>query len=102
MSYCLQEGDVFELLPKHSKNVICKNGFIPGKYVVDNAGYYGGGTGHGPHDVYPDGWYITGILLSDQTKKVYFWQTGCFNKMLPDIIPIGKAEKIWTEMVNIQ
>jgi hypothetical protein len=53
----------------------------------------GGGTGHGPHDVYPDGWLVTlakfnpdtnqSVAISNTRFEHYnFFQKGygCFNK----------------------
>ncbi len=60
----------------------------------------GGGTGHGPHDVYPDGHEVTIQMIhsiaegpsSDLTLK--FYQTGCFTNMIePKDIELVKALK---------
>lgn len=32
--------------------------YLAGKYVVYKTSIDGGGTGHGPHDVYPDGHHV--------------------------------------------
>lgn len=60
----------------------------PGKrYVVEDTRHAGGGTGHGPHDVYPDGWEITARRLKDDGsydpdgEVVRFYQSGSFNCM---------------------
>jgi len=83
----LRVGDVF-VLEGHPY-------FEAGAYVVDKTAMVGGGTGHGPHDTYPDGWEVTALLLKDQEKEISFFQSGCFNGMLPDIEPIGRAKRTW-------
>jgi hypothetical protein len=41
----------------------------------------GGGTGHGYHDVYPTGHYVTAKEVNGD-RMVTFYQTGCFIGML--------------------
>ena len=47
----------------------------------------GGGTGHGPGDVYYDGWHITALRLRehrlDSEWEISFYQTGSFTAMIP-------------------
>ena len=66
-----------------------------GLYRVTDISMTGGGTGHGPHDIYPDGHHITlmreidGVI--DWSKKPKrFYQSGCFieSVMLPYCEPI--------------
>jgi hypothetical protein len=66
----------------------------PGLYRVVSTTMTGGGTGHGPLDVFPDGHQLTlmrecdGVI--DWTKKPKrFYQTGCFvdSVMLPHCEP---------------
>lgn len=111
----LQVGDVFES-PKVAKGSPC---------LVISTGYDGGGTGHGPHDVYPDGWLVEYIELSpspfgdalgspENTFRIAyergrkdrghtFFQSGAFNNVIlpKDVKIIGrmKAEVVfsWTE-----
>ena len=97
MSYLLKEGDVFELLPEHEGKVNCKNGFHPGKYVVESARF-----SESLYTPFEKQWSICAALLSDQTKKAYFYQTGMVYQDMANIQPIGKAEKVWIELVNIQ
>lgn len=62
----------------------------------------GGGTGHGPHDVYPDGHHVTAVEFDTDTFKVgskkTFYQSGCFTGMIypEDVNLVGTAE---TELV---
>jgi hypothetical protein len=42
----------------------------------------GGGTGHGPHDVYPDGHHVTAATMKGRIITVKFYQTGCFIGMV--------------------
>jgi hypothetical protein len=55
------------------------------KFIVVSVALTGGGTGHGPHDVYPDGHYVVAkeIVGSRQvSREVGFYQTGCFIGMV--------------------
>ena len=88
-------GEVF----KTTKNIFDTNEYI-GWYVVTRAKSEGGGTGHGPHDVYPDGWHISATQLkhkitgwpdavigtfeyNDDGKTISFYQSGCFSATIP-------------------
>lgn len=42
----------------------------------------GGGTGHGPHDVFPDGHQVVAREV-EGTRIVRFYQSGCFVGMQP-------------------
>jgi len=125
MSKQLQEGDVIELkkgqevyttLPHHCFYVgeegnFAKTdnheveigetyggldtGFLIGKYIVTKTTFDGGGTGHGPHDVYPDGHHVFCKKI-DSKVRVDFYQSGCFTAMIKDIEPIGRAKATWT------
>ena len=59
-----------------------------GTYVVTRTAMSGGGTGHGPHDVYPDGYKVAAIKLSNgetfnpKGLKISFYQSGCFTAMI--------------------
>jgi hypothetical protein len=59
-----------------------------GEFVVYKANLEGGGTGHGPNDVYPDGWKVTCRSLADPMIDVSFYQSGCFTAMITDIKPV--------------
>lgn len=71
------------------------------KFVVTYTAMGGGGTGHGPHDVYPDGWNVTAQTLKDDGNydpdglKVQFYQSGCFRCMITDVDPIGKMKAVY-------
>lgn len=96
MDRLLKVGDVFEVTL--SKVV----GDLPTYGVVYKTAMTGGGTGHGPNDIYPNGYQVSYIDL-DKTevdkiangKKVKivvrediigrrrsFYQTGCFTSMV--------------------
>lgn len=52
-------------------------------WVVEDARMGGGGTGHGPHDIYPDGWQVTVRRLKrgkydPKGDTIRFYQSGCF------------------------
>jgi len=114
----LKEGDVIEIknghtvystVPKHFLFSNLKGDFslargectvqgelsyLCGEYVVDTVKFEGGGTGHGPHDVYPNGHHVFCKSLTSG-KELDFYQSGCFSCMITDIQPIGKAERYW-------
>ena len=93
----LKVGDRF-ILPKGTKvyhkgseKVLTKA--IAGEYDVLYTKMTGGGTGHGPGDVYPDGWEVTAVKAHApyQGFQIRFFQSGCFTCMI-------KPEQI--ELVN--
>ena len=117
----LQEGDIIELqsghkvyatVPEHFLYSNRKGSFKPargdvtiggelaylaGRYVVYKTSHDGGVTGHGPHDVYPDGHHVFAERLDDPNVKVDFYQSGCFTAMLPELRPVGRAVRKWAE-----
>ena len=74
-------------------------------YVVTQTEMKGGGIGHGPHDVYPDGHYVTArkILRKDTLgDKKEFYQTGCFfNVYPPEKITLHGKAKLETRILAI-
>ena len=117
----LKEGDIIELkaghrvyadIPEHFVYANRKGSFnltnhditlggdfayLEGRYVVYKTAHDGGGTGHGPHDVYPDGHHVYCERLDDRSVKVDFYQSGCFTAMIPNLQPVGRAERNWVE-----
>ena len=124
----LEEGDIIELkeghmvyfkIPEHfvyqnrrgsfdrltSTEIMIgenKNGmdtdFLKGRYAVTSTSTIGGGTGHGPHDTYPDGHFVVCEKLEDDCRcQISFYQSGCFTAMIEDIEPVGKAKATWNE-----
>lgn len=79
-------------------------------YIVTHAVMDGGGTGHGPYDVYPDGWHVTARKIESDGKslgsKKQFYQDGCFNNMItPDRIAYhgrGQTETALTRPIKIK
>jgi hypothetical protein len=71
--------------------------YLAGRYVVYKTCTDGGGMGHGPGDIYPDGHHVFCEKLENREHKVDFYQTGCFTVMYPDIKRVGRAEKAWME-----
>lgn len=67
------------------------NKFV-GEYVVIKTAETGGGTGHGPHDVYPDGHNVIAKKLKNgaydpKGKTISFYQSGSFTcEVLPEAI----------------
>ena len=73
-----------------------------GEYVVIKTAFDGGGTGHGPHDIYPNGHHVFCKALKngkydENGSEVNFYQSGCFTCELPDIEPIRKLKKRYIE-----
>lgn len=75
------------------------------KFVVESAAMGGGGTGHGAHDVYGDGWHIRARRLNkdgsfDPNGEVIgFYMTGSFTCMVEakDIKVVSKMKMIKTQ-----
>lgn len=121
----LKEGDVIELRAGHKVNAIVPKhflysnrkgdftldrgnvtiggelSFLEGRYIVVKTSMDGGGTGHGPHDVYPDGHHVYCQKSDAPEQTVDFWQSGCFTAMITDIEPVGRAVMAWQE-IDIQ
>jgi hypothetical protein len=72
-----------------------KLAYFAGQYVVYKTTNDGGGTGHGPHDIYPNGHHVFCERLDDQSVKVDFYQSGCFTAMIEQIEPIARAKRRW-------
>lgn len=74
------------------------------EYVVIDAKMQGGGTGHGPHDVFPDGWYVVAKRLKKGRKwdpkgeEITLYMTGCFTNLIPpeEISIVGKMSVSYT------
>ena len=120
----LKEGDVIDLetghkvytdVPKHFVYSNCKGDFslthsdvviagefahLAGRYVVYKTAKDGGGTGHGPNDVYPSGHHVWCEKVDDAAVKVDFYQSGCFTAMIEDIVPTAHAERKWVYSAN--
>jgi hypothetical protein len=122
MAKLLKEGDVIELKPRHRVYADVEERFVyentpksrnlthtdveiggerdqtnlAGRYIVIKTNHEGGGTGMGPHDVYPDGHHVFCQKVDDPTVRVDFYQTGSFTAMIPEIKPVGKATCKWT------
>jgi hypothetical protein len=54
-------------------------------FYVTEARWAGGGCGHGPHDTFPDGWFVQAVRLDEAGTptqdfiQFYRKDTGCFN-----------------------
>lgn len=97
----LEQYDVFENTKPQKYN---QRVFLPaGTFVVTATAFDGGGTGHGPHDVYPDGHHVFCKKIDRDTGKVGtktydFYQTGFFCDMIKKthVELIGKAKVTFT------
>ena len=116
----LQEGDVIELndgmkvyamvpehfvysnrrgslkLTHHDVKIGGELDYLAGKYVVTKTIMDGGGTGRGPHDVYPNGHHVFCVNIDDENTKIDFYQSGFFTAIIENIEPIGKAKLKWS------
>jgi len=116
----LEEGDVIELVegytvyadvPEHflysNRKGIFKFGhgevtirgelsYLAGTYIVYKTTMGGGGTAHGPGDIYPDGHHVFCIRLYDHTVRVDFYQSGAFRALLPDVKVKARAAQQWS------
>lgn len=121
MSNMLKEGDIIELkdghevyayipehfaysnlkgsfkLTRHEAKIGGELSYLAGRYVVYKTAKDGGGIGHGPHDIYPDGYHVYCERLDDRSVKVDFYQSGGFTAMIENIEPVGRAERQWVE-----
>ena len=67
-------------------------------FVVERAVLEGGGTGHGPHDIFPDGWHVSARRLDESGtydhngEVVDFYQIGCFIYMVNEVEVMGKIK----------
>lgn len=115
----LQEGDIIELreghnvyadVPKHflydnregdfslARGDVTISGelaYLAGRYIVYKTACDGGGTGMGPHDVYPNGHHVYCERVDDHGVRVDFYQTGSFTATIQDIEPVGRATRKW-------
>jgi hypothetical protein len=70
-------------------------------FVVEEAKLDGGGTGHGPYDIYPDGWHILARKLGkDETydpkgQLIQFYQDGSFDCVISEIEVVGKMKRMF-------
>lgn len=63
-------------------------GMAKALWVVTGTEMSGGGTGHGPHDVYPDGHGVKAVRVNEDGEAtgetIFFRQSGSFNNMLEE------------------
>lgn len=93
--YLLQVGDVFILRAGAATRNLGINENTAGEYVVHQVTSDGGGTGHGLHDVYPNGHHVHAERLLTPGVKVHFFQTGCFSGLITDLQVVGHAARRW-------
>jgi len=90
----VREGDILDI----DKGEI--DGIGAGRYLVEKAEWGGGGTGHGPHDVYPDGWQVNiRRLAADDFYKptnkasTFYQKTNCIGPSAESVLVVGKMKK---------
>lgn len=69
--------------------------YLVGRYAVVKTAFDGGGTGMGPHDIFPDGhhvWCRRMLENGEFGEQIEFYQSGCFTAMIEEIKPVGKVE----------
>ncbi len=94
---------VGDVLDSDGKSQYDTSRFI-GEYVITDTRIDGGGTGHGPHDIFPDGYHVTAVMLeldgsyNENRICIDFYQSGCFTAMiLPnEIKPVRKMQRVVT------
>lgn len=86
MSKQVQEGDVIRLGQT--------------LFVVEEAQMGGGGTAHGPHDVYPDAWQVKARALRKNGKydpkgkiREFNQMTTCFTNIIDEVEVVGKMKR---------
>jgi hypothetical protein len=84
-------------IPPFKSNIFDTSKFI-GEYVVVSANMGGGGTGHGLHDIFPDGWHVTAKKLNkgkfdECGEEISFYQSGSFTVVNENIPAIRKMKK---------
>lgn len=72
----VRSGNVKKTL-NHIVRPIGDYAYLLGDYVVTRTVVTGGGTCHGPHDVYPDGYMVEATKIGSD-EKISFYQSGCF------------------------
>lgn len=96
--YPITDSAISNFLKENVKDMQAEIFSIPeGEYLVIHTSYGGGGHGHGPTDIYPDGHFVKCSRLIDgeynsEAVQVSFYQTGCFTAMIRDIEPIRQME----------
>jgi hypothetical protein len=72
-----------------------------GTWVVAKTKMTGGGTGHGPHDIYPDGHQISCLPIDDndaitmrEPKRLF--QSGCFSDKIDYVEPVRRVKLVTT------
>lgn len=84
-------------LTRHDVTIGGEFSYLAGRYAVTHTAKDGGGTGRGPHGIYPDGHHVFCQKLDESGIEVDFYQSGAFTAMIKEIEPVGKAKIKWVE-----
>jgi len=100
----LKELDVIELIPGYNVNITDTSSILTlsehnteflGKFIVTHTTFDGGGTGHGSHDVYPDGHHVWCVSAANNDIKIDFYQSGSFVTVNEIVKVVGSAKVKW-------
>jgi hypothetical protein len=95
--FCYENRKGSFKLTRHDVVIGGEFSYLAGRYAVTRTTKDGGGTGHGPHDIYPDGHHVFCQKLDESGIEVDFYQSGAFTAMIKEIEPVGKAKIKWVE-----
>lgn len=76
------------------------------EYIVIRAELEGGGTGHGFHDIYSDGWHVNARKLNPdgsydpKAETIDFYQSGSFTNMKEKVKLVGKMEQAFVSVFD--
>jgi hypothetical protein len=76
-----------------------------GLWLVEEAGWGGGGTGHGPHDIYPDAWQVCVRKLNADNlptgpSKSFNQKTNCYSNCIPVVEVVGVWKVVKATVVS--
>ena len=93
-----QEVTVGEIIRRRDGHTLDLS-YLKGRYVVEHARSQGG-TGHGSHDSYPDGWHIRARKLNEDGSynptgvEIAFYQSGAFTVVNEKVPVVGRLKRV--------